>query len=351
MHAMIDEWNRQTPVGIRYPAIARLIEATMNRSGLNWKACHEAGVDLICATHFNVFDEWLSMPTDSYPEAPTRTIRMLDLLEELLRGEAAPYARLAATPGELSELLAIPKESPDWRVAVVHSLEGGHALGGRLDVLEPLAKRGVATITITHFFNKGIATSANSYPFFPDANAAWPQQGLSGYGREVIMEMERQGIIVDIIHATSTAIEDIFRTASRPLIASHASARTLGDHPYGLIDEHIEEVARRGGLIGVILEPYLLSNYATLHDAEAAGTLRDTARTIRYLVKLIGPDHVGIGSDFGGYIAPPRDMNRVSRIGKLRSLLRQEFNDESMVNDIMANNVIAFLKKNWRPRA
>jgi membrane dipeptidase len=348
-HAWINKWNRITPLGIRYPAIAGLAETTFNRSGMNWEDCYDAGVDLICATHFNAFDEWLSMPTDPDPEAIGRTIRMIDQLDSALRTEAAPYAKLATNPDQLETLLSVPKESEEWRVAVVHTVEGGHALGGRLEALEPLARRGVAMVGITHFFNKGIASSANSYPFFPDAGAPWAAAGLSEFGIQVVEEMERLGMIVDITHATNTSVEDVLRVAREPLVCSHGSVRTLGEHPYGMEDEHLEEMARKGGLIGVILDPYWLSNYATLHDAESDGTLRDVVRTIVYLAKLIGHKHVGIGSDFGGFIAPPTDMLRVSQVGRLRSMLLEEFSEET-VNDILANNAIEFLATNWKPK-
>jgi microsomal dipeptidase-like Zn-dependent dipeptidase len=351
VHAGIDKWNRRTPLGIRYPGIARLAEIAFNRSGMDWKDCYDAGVDLICATHFNVFDEWLSMPTDPDPEAPTHTIRMLDQLEAEVTGDASSYARVATDPQQLRSLLAVPKESREWRVAVVHTIEGGHALGGRLEALEPLARRGVAMIGLTHFFNKGVATSANAYPFFPDANSAWPEQGLSGFGRELIQEMERLRVIVDVIHATATAVVDILEVATRPLVASHSSVRTLGDHPYSLVDEHLQEIAGHHGLIGVTLEPFLLGNYATMRDAEKEGGLGEVVRTIRYLVKLIGYEHVAVGSDFGGYIPVPLDMNRLSQVGRLRAMLLEEFGNEQIVTDIMANNAIKFLNRNWQPKA
>jgi microsomal dipeptidase-like Zn-dependent dipeptidase len=310
VHAGINHWNRQTPLGIQYPGIAGLAETTFNRSSMNWKDCYDTGVDLLCATHFNVFDEWVSMPTDPDPEAIVHTIRMLDLLEEELRTEAALYAQLATTPTELERLVKrVPKDSREWRVAVVHTVEGAHALGGRLDQLEPLARRGVAMVTLTHFFNKGVATAANAYPFFPDANSSWPALGLSGYGRELIQEMERLGLIVDVIHASTTALKEIFEVTTRPMVASHSSARTLGDHPYSLLDEHVQEIAHRDGLIGVIIDPYLLSNYGTAQLAEDEGTLMDVVRTIRYLAKLIGPEHVGIGSDFAGHDATEADRS------------------------------------------
>jgi microsomal dipeptidase-like Zn-dependent dipeptidase len=102
-------------------------------------------------------------------------------------------------------------------------------------------------------------------------------------------------------------------------------------------------------LIGVILDPYLLSNYATGQLAEDEGSLRDVVRTIRYLAKLIGHEHVAIGSDFAGFVGPPREMNRISRIGQLREALRVEFGDEKIVTGILAQNSIDFILKTWQP--
>ncbi|UCE24480.1 MAG: membrane dipeptidase [Candidatus Zixiibacteriota bacterium] len=346
---MINDWNRRTPLGIRYPAVARFAEKFVNKTGMEWADCHAAGIDLICATHFNVFDEWLSMPTDPNPEAPANTFRMMDQLEEELAGPARAFATLARNGKDLEGLLNVSKTDPDFRTAVVHTVEGGHALGGSIEPLEQLASRGVAMIDITHFFSKDIASSANSYPYFPDGNSRWPNLGLSGFGREVISEMERLGIIVDITHATSTAVAQILKMATRPLAVSHGTSRTLSEHPYALFDEHIEQIAAGGGIIGVIIDPYLLSNYATAHSAEKRGSLRDVVRVIRYLVKLCnGHKHIGIGSDFAGYIVAPTDMNRLSQIDLLRELLEDEFGEVGVVEDILANNVINFLMKNWK---
>jgi microsomal dipeptidase-like Zn-dependent dipeptidase len=350
VHSMIDQWNRSSPLGVRYPAVAKLAEKFANKTGMNWRDCHTAGIDMVCTAHFNVFDEWASMPTDPFAEAPANTFRMMDRLEEELQGPAAAYARLARTPAELKELLKIRYPDPRYRIAVLHHPEGGHALGGSIAPLEEMARRGVAMIGVTHFFNKGIATSANSYPYFPDANARWPNQGLSEFGREVIQEMERLGIIVDITHATSTAVDDILRISKRPLVASHASARTLGEHPYSLYDEHIEQIVHDGGIIGVILYPYILSNYANIHLAEKKAGLRDVVRTIRYLTKLCGSHkQIGIGSDFGGYITGPKEMSHLSQVPLLNRMLLDEFGDEQIVEDIMANNVMRFFTTQWQP--
>ncbi len=350
VHPMLNDWIRRTPPAVQYPILASIAERAFNPTRATWESSHQAGVDLMCVAHFNVFDEWLSMPTDPNPEAPANTIRMMDLLEQELAGPAAPYARLARNHEQLRDLLAIRKGSDNYRIAILHALEGGHALGGSLKPLEQFARRGVALITITHFFNKGIATAANAYPFFPDSHGRWPNQGLSEFGREVIQEMERLGIIVDITHASSSAVEDILRDVRKPVIATHSSVRTLANHAYSLFDEHIQEIARHGGIVGIILYPYLLSNYSGEAAAKQQGSLRDVVRTIRYVSKICGTHkRVGLGSDFSGYITGPTDMRCLGEIDTLRKLLLREFDaDEAIVEDIMANNVIEFFLENWR---
>lgn len=349
-HPTLDSWNRRSPLAVKSPALAGIAEKVFNQTKVKWKTCHQAGVDMVCAAHFNVFDEWLSMPTDPNPEAPANTILMMDLLEQELSGPSEPYARLARNSKELEKVLKVRKGHKDYRVAVLHTIEGGHALGGSLEPLPMFARRGVALMTITHFFNKGIATTTNAFPFFRDTNSRWPNQGLSEFGREVIKEMEKLGVIVDITHASSTSVEDILRVATKPLVATHSSARTLGDHPYSLFDEHIQEIARHEGIIGIIIYPYVLSNYSGIHIAKDRGFLRDVVRTIRYVVKICGTHkRIGIGSDFAGFITGPKDMSRLGEIDNLRKLLLEEFDrDESVVEDILANNVIEFFLRNWK---
>jgi membrane dipeptidase len=350
VHPTINAWVRRSPLAVKYPFLAKIQAKMFNPTRITWETSHRAGIDLMCVGHFSIFDEWLSMPTDPNPEAPANTIRMMDLLEQELSGPAAPYARLVRNHKQFDDLLQVRSGNKDFRIAVVHTIEGGHALGGSLEPLKLFARRGVALITITHYFNKGIATSPNTFPFFPDANSRWPNQGLSEFGHEVIKEMEKLGIIVDVTHASSTAIEDILRAANKPLVSTHSSVRTLADHSYSLFDEHIQEIALRGGIVGVILCPYWLSNYSGEQAVKGHGSLVDVVRTIRYVTKICGTHkRVGIGSDFAGYIIRLKEMTDLGEIDKLRKLLLLEFdNDETIVEDIMANNVIEFLQKNWR---
>ncbi len=350
-HLVLNEWNSQTPVAVKSPAIDYLARTLFDKTDTNLKTAHEAGIDLICATHFNLFDEWLGMPTDPNPIAPSNTYRMMDLLEEEIEGPSAKYAKMIRTPEEFKNHFSnqYDKNYPNFRIAVLHSLEGGHALGGSLKPLKKFAQRGVVLITIGHFYNKGIASAPNAFPFFPDDNSSRPHQGLSSFGKEVICEMENLGIIVDVTHATPTALDDILCVSTKPLIVTHMSARTLGDHAISFHDEHIQEIVQRGGMIGVIFHPYWLSNYTDVMEAEKYGSLREVVRTIRYVAKISNSfKNICIGSDFGAYIPRLSDINRLCQIEKLRELLLEEFGSEVTVEDILAKNVIEFIRINWK---
>jgi microsomal dipeptidase-like Zn-dependent dipeptidase len=116
------------------------------------------------------------------------------------------------------------------------------------------------------------------------------------------------------------------------------------------LDEHIQEVARRGGIIGIILYPFVLSNYGSTRLAEKHGSLKDAVRTIRYVYKICGTHKcIGIGSDFSSFIAGPKEISRLDEIDMLRRVLLEEFDhDVRMVEDMMAQNVIDFLLQNWK---
>ena len=350
-HLVLNDWNSRTPVAIKSPVVDYLTRTLFDKTDTNLQTAHEAGIDLICATHFNLFDEWIGMPTDPDPIAPANTFRMMDLLEEEVEGPSANYAKLIRTPEEFNNHFnsQFDKNDPNFRIAVLHSLEGGHALGGSLEPLKKFAQRGVVLITIGHFFNKGIATAPNAFPFFPDGNSPRPHLGLSSFGKEVICEMENLGIIVDVTHATPTALDDILSVSTKPLVATHMSARTLGDHAISFHDEHIQEIIHRGGMIGIIFHPYWLSNYTNVMEAEKYGSLREVVRTIRYVVKISNSfKNICIGSDFGAYIPRLSDINRLYQIEKLRKLLLEEFGSEETVEEILAKNTIDFIRTNWK---
>jgi microsomal dipeptidase-like Zn-dependent dipeptidase len=346
-HPMLNAWNNVSPLGVRNPLLASLMESELNKTKITWESVYRARVDMICVAHFNMFDEWLTMPTDPNPDAPGNTIRMMNLLEEELnRPEIQKCATIVRNAADLERVVNGPRTGSEFRIAVVHAIEGAHALGGDPTALDEMALRGASMVTVTHFFHKGIGSAGNSYPFFPDAGSKYPSVGLSELGRCVVRRLEKMGLIIDVSHGTVATIEDILREVSCPVVATHASAYALADHPYSLRDEHIQQIARNGGIIGIILMPYWLSNYSAESFADNYGGLMDVVRTIEYVAKVAGENNVAIGSDFAGYIPGPRDMSCLSHIGKLRRLLVQRFG-ETVTNRIVAQNAIDFFLKHW----
>ncbi len=350
LHAGLHAWSRESPIALALPPpLLALTESEFNRTGFDWHRCHDAGVDLICATHYNPFDELVSMPVDPDPNAAAHTHRMIDRLEREVHGRSSRYARITINRAEMKSVLSVRRPDPEYRIAVVHTIEGAHALGGDLRNVESFARRGVAMMSLTHFTYRGVATTGNGLPFFPDLNRTEPTHGLSPFGRELIDEMERTGMIVDVTHSSASSVEDVLAIARRPLIASHTAARTLADRPYSLHDDHIREITRRGGLIGVILFPYMLANYASIDLARERGSLDEVVRTIEHVTAVSGSHRrVAIGSDFLGWITGPKEMKRLSDIGRLRTALLDRFDgSEKIVADILANNAIRFLEENW----
>jgi len=343
-HPLIDEWNSKSPLAQSAPFLFDIVKKVTNPTTIDWQKCHDAGIDMMCVAHFNVFDEWVSMPTDPNPDALAHTIRMMNLLEEKLN-RISSIATIVKNARQLKEHL-LEQKTDSYKIAVVHCLEGGHAMGMKPGVVQELAEKGVAAIEIIHFYQKGIGSAVNSFPFFYDEDAPWPYSGLTKEGIDIIHEMNSCGMIVDVCHSTSTSIKDVLRESRAPIIASHASARALGDHPYGLTDEHLKAIAQNGGIVGAICEPWWASNFATNTDAEKKGSIDDIIRTIEYFLKICGVDHVGIGSDFAGYITAPNDLTELGDIHKLRDHIIAEFGID-VTEKIMATNVINFFIENW----
>ncbi len=353
VHPLIASWIRYSAVGTSAPALADLAENLLNHTDVSWERAWRAGIDMMAVAHFNLFDEFASMPVDPNPDAPRQALRMLDQLEFELSTTAAPYAELARTPADLKRLTDARKTTddgeihPDYRIAVVHTLEGGHHLGGSPDAVRMFADRGVALITVTHFFGRGVGASGNAIPFFPDAFTPPPRHGLTALGADIVSAMNDAGVLVDVSHAAAPTVADVLRVSRYPVLATHSSVAALGAHPYSLPDELIQEIASRGGVVGVILMPYFLGNYATQPLARAYGGLDDVVRTTQHVGKLTGGfDHVAIGTDFEGYIPGPYDIERVSQIGRLRARLVHAFGERA-ANAIIGQNAIDFLVTNW----
>ena len=198
--------------------------------------------------------------------------------------------------------------------AVVPCIENGYAIGDDLENLRYFRRRGVVYMTLCHNGDNLICDSVRG---------TQPFGGLSAFGEEVVREMFRLGVIVDLSHAADSTFWAVDKIAPVPYVATHSSCRTLCDHPRNLTDDQIRAVAAKNGVVQICLYEYFLRKGG---DA----TLSDIIRHIEYVVDLVGIDYVGIGSDFdgGGGVPGCRDSSELINI--TFELLRRGFSPEQL---------------------
>lgn len=205
----------------------------------------------------------------------------IERLNQVIRQQALNPGRMAiaTTPQQILETKRQGKK------AICLGIENGYALGKRIENLHMFKDMGVSYITLCHNGDNDICDSARG-------KGEW--NGLSPFGKEVVKEMNRLGIMVDISHAAESSFYDALETSQAPIIASHSSARLLCDHPRNLTDDQLRALAAHGGVAQICLYKGFINE-----DAEKA-SLTDAIRHINHIVNLVGIDHVGIGSDFDG---------------------------------------------------
>lgn len=167
---------------------------------------------------------------------------------------------------------------------ICKAVENGYAIGDDLSKLELLAERGVKYMTLCHNGDNLICDSA--------ARSQRTYGGLSDFGREVIREMNRLNISVDVSHASDETVRDVLEISSRPIIASHSSCRAIYNHPRNLPDDLLRAIADQGGVVQICMYHGFLK--------EEGATISDFVDHLEHAIKVMGPQHVGIGTDFDG---------------------------------------------------
>lgn len=296
-------------------------------------------------------------------EAVRRTLQLRDAMQRVL--DAYPNdIELATNAGEVERITRAAK------IAVVLTVEGGHQIADDLAVLHMYHKLGVRSMTLTHFRNNNWADSSTDKPV---------HDGLTGFGREVVREMNRLGMIVDISHVSDKTFYDTLQVTTKPVIASHSSCRAFSDVPRNMSDDMIRALGRNGGVIGINFGPgflnqadadtfkkrignavakdpglsgHALDEYAAkdyIRDytemIPAKATLEDVVRHIDHVVQLAGVDHVGIGSDFDGIGAVPAGLEDISKMPRLTAALLQRGYSEGDVRKILGGNFLRVLRQ------
>jgi membrane dipeptidase len=194
------------------------------------------------------------------------------------------------------------------RIASLLGAEGGHSIGDDLAVLRSFARLGVRYMTLTHNDDTTWADSATG---------ARAHGGLTDRGREVVAEMERIGMLVDLSHTAPATMRDTLDVATQPVVFSHSSTVAVDDHPRNVPDDVLVRLAGNGGVIMVSFVPQFVSDeYRLWHDGGKEGeppvvTLGQVADHIEHARAIAGVRHVGLGSDFDGVEHTPRGLSGV----------------------------------------
>ena len=185
---------------------------------------------------------------------------------------------LARTPDEIA------KNKATGRKSIVLGIENGKALEGYIGHVGHFAKRGVVYITLCHNGDNDVCDSAKG---------SQTHGGVSPFGREVIAEMNRWGLMVDLSHAHERSFYDALDLSSTPIVCSHSSCRALCDHPRNLTDDQMRALAAKGGVCQITLYPGFLRT-------EGQATILDAMEHLDHAIRILGIEHVGLGTDFDG---------------------------------------------------
>lgn len=219
---------------------------------------------------------------------------------------------------------AIRKSYQAGKIACMLALEGGEALQGSLANLRNLHRLGVRVLTLTWNYRNALANGQSE----GDASG-----GLSPFGREVIAEMNRLGMLVDVSHLNEPGFWDVLEISGDPVIASHSCPRSLRDHGRNLTDRQIKALADKGGVIGVNFYPGFLT-------AGESAALEDVLDHIEYLINVGGSDCVGLGSDYDGINAVPDGLQDCSMMPTIAAGLESRGHSLTVIEKIMGGNFL-----------
>jgi membrane dipeptidase len=264
------------------------------------------------------------------------------------------------------------------KIAAMFGVEGGHMIEDDLNKLEALYKRGARYLTLTHNIAPSWATSAADETTKPNL----PHKGLTDFGKLVVQRMNQLGMMIDISHAGDQTFWDVIKLSTKPIIASHSSVYSLVPHRRNLKDEQIKAIAKNGGVIQVNFNPgfidssfdkkeiAFIKNHAAENDSLMKNGMTDyyaldylyykyvaEANSIRpplsmvidhieYIIRLVGVDYAGLGSDFDGISLTPQQLDDVTSYPVITKALVEKGYSKKDINKILGGNLLRVLKAN-----
>lgn len=301
-----------------------------------------------------------------YPDKAAR--QATELLEAMVQAieKNSQLVELARTGSDVERIVASGK------IAMPLAIEGGHAIEDRLDLLREFHKKGVSSMTLTHNISHGWADSSADKP-------RW--NGLNQFGKEVVREMNRLGMVIDVSHVSDKAFFDVLESTADPVILSHSGCRAVNPHRRNVSDEMLQALAKNGGVIGIVFElTYLSQAYGKAAEElraisrpfferippiedldlritiehlsqgrdwplEGKPTSEDILDHIDHAVKTAGVDHVGLGADMYPRTPSPEGIRGAHDYGNItRGLKRRGYSDED-IKKIMGGNFLRVWKR------
>jgi membrane dipeptidase len=313
------------------------------------------------------FSIWIDGRTMG-PPAIQKALDQIDAVHENVKrlSKDMVFARTAAD---------VRKAHAQGKIAALIGVEGGHMIGNDIRMIRIFADLGARYMTLSHFYNDEWADSSTDKPV---------HNGLTEFGKDIVREMNRQGMLVDISHVSDKTFYDALAVSSAPLIASHSSCRALCNHPRNMSDEMIKALAAKGGVIQINYEKSFIDQaYKDAYEKEAGGVVarlseltkgcngdeacaeREMSKFekkltaegklphvtwqrivdhIDHAVKLVGADHVGLGSDFDGANMPD-GMEDCSKLPKITQALIDKGYSDSDIRKILGENTLRILEQ------
>lgn len=292
--------------------------------------------------------------------AVTATLEQVDAVHEMIRRYPETF-ELARTADDVERIFRAGK------IASLMGMEGGHSIDSSLATLRMFHRLGVGYMTLTHSANIPWADASTDEP---------KRGGLSAFGEEVVREMNRLGMLVDLSHVSPGTMDDAIRVSAAPVIFSHSSARAICDVPRNVPDDILRRLPANGGVVMVTFVPGFIAPEAATHGLKARAqmqllraqygsdakgyeaamaawlkanpgppaTLAQVADHIDHLRQVAGIDHVGIGGDYDGVSSLPVGLEDVSKYPALTAeLLRRGYSEED-VKKILGRNVLRVMR-------
>ncbi len=272
-------------------------------------------------------------------EAVRATMEEIDIVYQMIDRYPDTF-ELARTAADVERIFKSGK------IASLIGMEGGHSIDNSLGALRMFYKMGARYMTLTH--------SANT-PWADSATDKVEHHGLTPFGEEVVREMNRLGMLVDLSHTSPDTMRAALRATQAPVIFSHSSARALNDHPRNVPDDVLEKIPANGGVVMVTFVPDFISPEVRQFNALPAeqrqgktaprANLKQVADHIDHIRKVAGVNHIGIGSDFDGITTVPQNLEDVSKYPALVAELLQRGYSKDDLRKILGQNVLRVMKQ------